>query len=61
MRGKDGALTVEAEDRAIDVRLLEEDADVVRTIACGKIIRAVDDDVIRLGNTAGVSEVKNSS
>ena len=60
MRREHGALSVEAEDRAVDVRLFQENADVVREIARGKIVGAVDDDVIRLDDSARVlrSEIR---
>src|SRR5436305_8688561 len=43
---KNAGLSFETKDRAIDVRFAREDADVVREIAGGKIIRAVDHDIV---------------
>ena len=53
-RRKDGALALEPEDRAIDVRLVQEDADVVREIPRRKIVRAIDDDVVLLDDLSGI-------
>ena len=54
MWGKNGALTVEAKNRAVDIRLLQENADVVAQVARGKIIRAIDDDIVGLDDLAGI-------
>ena len=54
MRREHRRLTLEAEDRPVDVRLLLEDAHVVGQVARGEIIRAVDDDVVRFGDLPGV-------
>ena len=54
MRGKNRALAVEAEDRAVDVRLLQKNTDVIAQVACGEIVRAVDHDVIGFDDLAGV-------
>ena len=40
-------LTFEAEDRAVGVRLAEQHACVVRQVARRKVVRAVEDDVVR--------------
>src|ERR1700722_3289851 len=45
---EDGDLSLEAEDRAIHVRLAEKDARVVDEIARGEIVGAVYDDVVVL-------------
>ena len=58
VRGKNRALSVEAEDRAVDVWLLEKNTDVVAQIARGKIIRAIDHDIIRLHDLAGILRLK---
>src|SRR5205085_10985013 len=46
MRCKDAGLPFEAEDRAIDVRLLQQHAGVIGQITRGKIISAIDHDVV---------------
>ena len=46
LRVKNRGLPVEAEDRAVDVRLAEEHAGVVDEVARGKVVRAVEDDVV---------------
>ena len=46
MRSKDGALAVEAKDGTVDVRLLQEDADIVGEIAGGKVVGSVNHDII---------------
>src|SRR6185503_17191523 len=47
-------LPLEAEDRAVDVRFLEEDAGVVGEIARREIIGAIDDDVVRADDIESV-------
>ena len=47
MRSEHGALTVEPENGAIDIRLLLEDTDIVGEIAGRKIIRPINHDVVR--------------
>ena len=54
MRGKNRALPIEAEDRAVDIRLFQKNTDIIAQVASWKIIRAVDDDVIGFNNLAGV-------
>ena len=43
---KDRRLALKTEDRAIDIRLIEQDARVIDEIARRKIVRAIDDDVV---------------
>ena len=50
MGGKNRALTIKSEDRAINIRLFQKNTDVVRKVAGRKIIRPIDDDVVRLDN-----------
>ena len=50
VRRENRGLPLEPEDGAVDVWFLQEDADVVGKVARGKIVRAVDDDVVRLGD-----------
>ena len=57
MRGKDGDHALEAEDRAVDVRLFQDDAGVADAIARRKIVRAVDDDVVVLDQVQHVGAV----
>src|SRR6266849_6191362 len=45
---EDGHLPFKAENRAVDIGLAEKDAGVVHQIARGKIVGAVDDDVVIL-------------
>src|SRR3990170_1029917 len=51
---EDAALPLEAEDRAVDVGLPGEDAKVVDQVPCGKIVGAIDNQVIRRSDGAGV-------
>ena len=46
LRPEDARLALEAEDRAVDVRLAEEVAGVVRQVARLEVVRAVDDHVV---------------
>ena len=46
MRREHGCLAIEPKNRAINVRLFREHADVVRQVARGKIIRAVYDHIV---------------
>ena len=46
MRREDAGLALEPEDRAVNVGLFEQDAGVVGEVAGGKIVRAIDDDVV---------------
>jgi hypothetical protein len=43
---EDGGLPLKAKDRAINIRLVQQNASVVDEIARGEIIGPVDDDVI---------------
>ena len=45
-------LPVEAEDRAVHVRLASQHAQVVGQVAGGEVVRAVDDQVVALGDAA---------
>ena len=54
VRREDRGLALETKNRPVDVWFLEENADVVREITRRKIVRAVDHDVIRLDQPAGV-------
>ena len=55
MRGEAARLAFETENGAVDVRLfLREHAGVVREIARGEIVRAVDDDVVRANDVESV-------
>ncbi len=54
MRGEDRTLSVKAEDGAVDIGLLLEDADVIGEVAGREIIRAVDDDVVGGNDLGGV-------
>src|SRR5262245_61969574 len=51
---EDGRLALEAEDRAVDVRLPEHHAGVVREVARGEVVRAVHDDVVGAEDLEGV-------
>ncbi len=46
MRGKDGGLALKTEDGTVDIRLLQEHADIVGEVAGREIVRAIDDDVV---------------
>ena len=46
MRCKNSRLAIEAKNRSVHIRLLCENADVVRQVARGKIIRAVDHNIV---------------
>jgi len=46
VRGEDGEHSLEAEDRAVDVGLFEDDAGIVDAVAGGEVVGAVDDDVV---------------
>ena len=43
---KDGALTFETEDRSVDIRFTQKGAGIVDKVASGKIIGAIDNDVV---------------
>ena len=45
-RVEDRRLAVETEDAAVDIRLLQQHADVVDEVARGEVVGAVDDQVI---------------
>src|ERR1051326_4268828 len=49
MRSEHRRLAIETKNRSVNIRLLREDADVVRQIASRKVIRAVNDDIV-IGN-----------
>ena len=48
MGSKNGALTIKTEYRTVNIRLFQKNADVIGKVAGRKIIRSVDDDVVRL-------------
>src|SRR5256885_10018616 len=50
MGREDCRLTVKAKNRSVNVWLLRENADVIRQVAGGKIVRAVNDDVVTRDN-----------
>ena len=54
MGGKNGALPVESENGAVNVRLLQENTDVIGKITGWKIIRSIDDDIIRGDKFLGI-------
>jgi hypothetical protein len=43
---KDGALAFETEDRSVDIRFTQKGAGIVDKVASGKIIGAIDHDVV---------------
>src|SRR5262249_41513793 len=47
-------LPIEAKDAAVDVRLLEQDTDVVDEVARGKVVGAVNDDVVGSTDAHGI-------
>ena len=51
-------LTVEAEDRAPDVRLAQQDTGVVDEVARREVVGAVDDDVVVADDVEGVARVE---
>ena len=53
-RVEDGRLAVKAEDAAVDVGLVHQDAGVVDQITGREVVRAVDDDVVGLEDVADV-------
>ena len=50
MRGEEADLSLEAVDRTVNERLSLEKCCVVREEAGGEIIRAIDDDVVRISD-----------
>src|SRR5262245_59287812 len=46
MRRENTGLAIEAEDRAVDVRFPEEYTGIVGEVACGKVVGAIDDNVV---------------
>ena len=54
MRGENAGLAFEAEDRAIDVWLLEDDAGVIGQVTRWEVVRAVHDDVVLGDDFEGV-------
>lgn len=58
VRGEDGALALESKNAAVDVRLFEKNTDVVAQVAGGKVVGAVDHEVIIAGDGHGVAGVK---
>ena len=53
-RRKNRALAFKPEDRAVDVRLVEEDTNIVGEIAGREIVGAVDDDIVVFDDLDGV-------
>ena len=51
---KDGALAFETEDRSVDIRFTQKGAGIVDEVACGKIIGAIDHDVVVAEKIEGV-------
>ena len=54
MRRKHGRLTIEPEDGAVDVRLFQEDADVVDEVAGREIVGTVDHHIVVAEDLHGV-------
>jgi hypothetical protein len=50
MRRENGALPLEPRDRSINKRLFQKNADIVAKVAGRKIVRAIDDEIIRRKN-----------
>src|SRR5437660_2000483 len=54
MRREHGCLSIESKDRAIDIWLFREHADVIRQIARGEIIRTINDNIVTRNNFKSV-------
>ena len=54
MGGKNRALTIKTEDRTVNIWLFQKNTDVIGKVAGRKIIRSIDDDVVRFDDLPGI-------
>ena len=59
MRGKNRDLSLEAEDRSVDVGDTEKNGDVVAEVAGGEVVGAVDEEIVSARDLHGVLRAEN--